>query len=145
MGFNDKSDKRHQREHGDNNIELSLESVIFILAFSSDLEKDVVRETSGHFRRLLVSVSDTVQSVVFDVDTFVVVREHAMSHLRLTTRRPRKKHKSCTMHAGEKIKSPGTVEFKFNILASRSFPQLKAAFDEYVKVCHDSSLVFDVL
>ncbi|XP_065670429.1 annexin A4 isoform X2 [Hydra vulgaris] len=84
--------------------------------FKRDLEKDCVSETSGHFKRLLVSMCQGNRD-----ETGVVDLEKA------------KKEAAELYQAGEK--KWGTDESRFNvILASRNFNQLKATFDEYVKI-----------
>ncbi|XP_019619915.1 PREDICTED: annexin A7-like [Branchiostoma belcheri] len=84
--------------------------------FKRDLEKDVVGDTSGHFKRLLVSMTTANRDEVKEVDYEKAVKEAKELY-----------------KAGEK--KWGTDESEFNrILACRSFPQLKATFDEYIKV-----------
>lgn len=84
--------------------------------YRRNLEKDVVSETSGHFKRLLVSMCQGAREEASTVDMEKAKREaHEL------------------YQAGEK--KWGTDESKFNvILATRSFPQLRATFDEYIKV-----------
>ncbi|RUS71639.1 hypothetical protein EGW08_020601, partial [Elysia chlorotica] len=82
--------------------------------YGRDLEKDCVSETSGHFKRLLVSMCQ-----VFYIDT------NQRIHLNFGPQE--------LYQAGEK--RWGTDESKFNmVLASQSFPQLRAVFDEYAKI-----------
>lgn len=84
--------------------------------FHRDLEKDVVSETSGHFKRLLVSMCQGAREDNAQVDMEKAKREATELY-----------------QAGEK--KWGTDESKFNqILAVRSFPQLRATFDEYTKI-----------
>eukprot|EP00794_Sanderia_malayensis_P012775 gene12775-14086_t len=84
--------------------------------YQRDLEKDCVSETSGHFKRLLVSMCQANRDTSPTVDL-----EKA------------KKEAQDLFQAGEK--KWGTDESRFNVvLASRSFPQLRATFDEYVKI-----------
>lgn len=83
-----------------------------------DLEKDVISETSGHFKRLLISLMQANRppySTPVDDD--------------MAKRDARKLY-----DAGEK--RWGTDESAFNqILCSRSFPQLRLTFQEYSKIC----------
>lgn len=84
--------------------------------YRRDLEKDCVSETSGHFKRLLVSMcqGNRDESTTVDMEK---ARKEAQD----------------LFQAGEK--KWGTDESRFNVvLASRSFPQLRATFDEYVRV-----------
>ncbi|XP_068710615.1 annexin A7-like [Montipora foliosa] len=84
--------------------------------YKRDLEKDCVSETSGHFKRLLVSMCQGNRD-----ETTTVNVEKA------------KKEAQDLFQAGEK--KWGTDESRFNVvLASRSFPQLRATFDEYVRI-----------
>lgn len=84
--------------------------------YKRDLEKDCVSETSGHFKRLLVSMCQGNRD-----ETATVNVEKA------------KKEAQDLFQAGEK--KWGTDESRFNVvLASRSFPQLRATFDEYVRI-----------
>lgn len=84
--------------------------------FGRNLEKDVVSETSGHFKRLLVSMCQGAREENTAVDMAKATREAQELY-----------------SAGEK--KLGTDESKFNhILATRSYPQLLATFDEYTKV-----------
>lgn len=84
--------------------------------YQRDLEKDCVSETSGHFKRLLVSMCQANRDTSETVDM-----EKA------------KKEANDLFQAGEK--KWGTDESRFNvILASRSYPQLKATFNEYVTI-----------
>ena len=84
--------------------------------YRRDLEKDIVSETSGHFKRLLVSMCQGAREEHAAVDMAKAKAEAQQLY-----------------QAGEK--KWGTDESKFNqIIAVRSFPQLRATFDEYVKV-----------
>jgi len=84
--------------------------------YKRDLEKDCVSETSGHFKRLLVSMCQANRDESGQVDN-----EKA------------KKEASDLYQAGEK--KMGTDESRFNVvLASRNFNQLRATYQEYVKV-----------
>lgn len=84
--------------------------------YGRNLEKDCVSETSGHFKRLLVSMCQGAREENAAVDMEKAKREAQELY-----------------QAGEK--KWGTDESKFNqIIAVRSFPQLRATFDEYVKI-----------
>ena len=85
-------------------------------AFKRNLEKDVVSETSGNFKKLLVSLCQGARDESLAVDHEKAKREAQE-----------------LFEAGEK--HWGTDESKFNfIIASRSIPQLKATFEEYAKI-----------
>lgn len=86
--------------------------------FSRDLEKDLMSETSGHFKRLLVSLCQGARETTTTVDTAKAEKEAKDLH-----------------DAGEK--RWGTDESRFNqVLALRSFPQLRATFDAYARLAH---------
>ncbi|KAK3106197.1 hypothetical protein FSP39_014869 [Pinctada imbricata] len=84
--------------------------------FNKSLEKDIIGDTSGHFKRILVSLVQANRSDSTEVD-----RNKARQDAR------------ALLDAGEA--KWGTDESRFNvILASRSYPQLRATFEEYQKV-----------
>ncbi|XP_048578415.1 annexin A7 isoform X2 [Nematostella vectensis] len=84
--------------------------------YKRDLEKDCVSETSGHFKRLLVSMCQGNRDTNMTVDMAKATKEAQDLY-----------------KAGEK--KWGTDESRFNVvLASRSFPQLQATFNEYIKI-----------
>ncbi|XP_078359976.1 annexin-B12-like [Oculina patagonica] len=84
--------------------------------YKRDLEKDCVSETSGHYKRLLVSMCQGNRDETNTVDMAKAAKEAQDLY-----------------QAGEK--KWGTDESRFNVvLASRNFAQLRATFDEYVKV-----------
>ena len=122
--------------------------------FRRDLEKDVVSDTSGHLKRLLVSMCQVIS-------LFPNPLPHLVSHLLLLLLLllpllfllifllfpPQGAREENTQVDLVKAKREaqelyragegkwGTDESKFNqVLAVRSFPQLRATFDEYVKV-----------
>jgi len=81
--------------------------------YKRDLEGDVYKETSGHFRRLLVSLLQGIRSEDLTVDIAKVKLDAA-----------------ALKAAG--IDRWGTDESKFNeILVTRSFAHLRAVFREY--------------
>lgn len=85
--------------------------------FSRDLEKDIAGDTSGHFKKFLISLLQAYR----DDDTTV---NYAKAQ----------EDAKALYKAGEG--RLGTDESKFNtVLVSRSFPQLRATFDEYAKIC----------
>lgn len=85
--------------------------------YGRDLERDVVSDTSGHFKRLLVSMLTGAR----DADGPVNKQQATADAQAL-------------YQAGEA--RWGTDESRFNvILASRSFAHLKIVFDEYSKIC----------
>lgn len=84
--------------------------------YKRDLEKDCVSETSGYFKRLLVSMCQANRDETGTVDMAKAQKEA-----------------QDLFQAGEK--KWGTDESRFNVvLASRNFNQLKATFAEYVKI-----------
>jgi annexin A7/11 len=81
-----------------------------------DLEKDVISETGGHFKRVLVSALQGGREEGIPVDMEKAAREARELY-----------------DAGEK--RWGTDESKFlQIIGLRSFPQLRATFNEYAKI-----------
>jgi len=84
--------------------------------YSRELEKDIADDTSGDFKRLLVSIIQGHRS-----ESLEIKREKA------------KMDAKALFDAGEK--SWGTDESRFNvILASRSPSQLRLTFEEYKKI-----------
>merc|ERR1719422_2587747 len=89
---------------------------IYQKKFNKDLVKDVIGDTSGDFKRLLVSLLQAQRGTGNEVD-----RNQAHQDAK------------ALFAAGEG--KWGTDESKFNtILATRSFPQLRAVFEEYKKI-----------
>lgn len=88
--------------------------------YKRDLEKDCVSETSGFFKRLLVSMCQANR------------KESSMFGSKIDAKKAAKEANEL-YQAGEK--QLGTDESRFNVvLASRSFAQLRATFDEYAKI-----------
>uniref|UniRef100_A0A0B7AN97 Annexin n=2 Tax=Arion vulgaris TaxID=1028688 RepID=A0A0B7AN97_9EUPU len=84
--------------------------------FQKSLESDIIGDTSGHFKKLLVSLLQTNRSDSKNVDRNMANQDAKALY-----------------QAGEQ--KWGTEESQFNkILVSRSFPQLRATFEEYKKI-----------
>lgn len=87
-----------------------------IAEFNKDLEKDIIGDTSGHLKRLLVGLCQSNRGDGNEVD-----------------RNKAHQDAKAMYEAGEK--KWGTDESRFNvILVSRSYPQLRATFEEYKKI-----------
>jgi len=98
------------------NAEIAKIKEAYTKLFSRDLEHDVTSETSGHFKRILVASLQGNR------------QEHVPVDLAKAKAEAEELYK-----AGEK--RWGTDESTFNrILCLRSFPQLRATFEEYRKV-----------
>nr|XP_002738031.2 PREDICTED: annexin A11-like isoform X1 [Saccoglossus kowalevskii] len=98
------------------NAEIQAAKVAYKKEFGKDLEHDLRHDTSGHFQRLMISMSVGGRDENPNVDL-----AKAQADAR------------ALYDAGEK--KWGTDESRFNvILCSRSFPQLRATFDEYGKI-----------
>jgi len=98
------------------NAEIHAIKAAYSAEFHRDLEKDVHSETSGHFKRLIVSLLQDNRSEDPTVDLAKAKADAEALH-----------------QAGEK--RWGTDESKFNeILVTRSFPHLRAVFQEYAKI-----------
>lgn len=97
-------------------IAIQLFKFIFVSVFNRDLEKDIVSETSGHLKRLLVSMVSANRSESKEINKNQAYQDAKSLY-----------------EAGEK--KWGTDESKFHtILVTRSFPQLRAIFQEYAKI-----------
>lgn len=84
--------------------------------FNKDLEKDIVSDTSGHLKRLLVGLVQANRSDSSEID-----------------RNKAHQDAKAMYEAGEK--KWGTDESRFNVvLVSRSYAQLRATFEEYRKI-----------
>lgn len=98
------------------NAEIEAMKNYFKIDLNRNLEKDIISETSGHFKRLLVSMVQANRDETGRVDV-----EKA------------KKEAEELFKAGEK--KLGTDESKFNhILAVRNFNQLNCMYGQYAKV-----------
>ncbi|XP_070544345.1 annexin-B12-like isoform X2 [Ptychodera flava] len=98
------------------NAEIQAMKLAYKKDHGKDLEDALRSETSGHFRKLMVSMSVGGRDEKVGVD---VAKAQADA--------------KALYDAGEK--QWGTDESRFNaILASRSFEQLRATFDEYAKI-----------
>lgn len=88
--------------------------------YKKDLETDIVGDTSGHFKRLLVSLCNAGRDESGQTDR-EAARQDATDLLR----------------AGEL--RAGTDESAFNkVLCQRNFPQLRLVCEEYEKMCGHS-------
>ena len=84
--------------------------------FNKELEKDIIGDTSGDFKKLLVGLVQANRSDSQEVD-----------------RNKAHQDAKALYEAGEQ--KWGTDESRFNaILVSRSYPQLRATFEEYQKI-----------
>ena len=95
----------------------------YLIKFGRDLEKDLVSETSGHFRRLLVSLIQGQREPSFGEDGTEIVAnvEDAARDAK-------------NLYDDGEAKW-GTDETTFNaIMCNRSWTQLRAIFKEYKKV-----------
>jgi len=98
------------------NAEVSAIKASYNKEFGRDLEKDVVSETSGHFRRLLVSQVNSSRDEGYTVDAGKAKQDAEAIY---------------KAGAGQF----GTDESEFNrVLCSRNFAQLNAIFGEYKKL-----------
>ena len=89
---------------------------VFVLVYSKPLEKDVKSDTSGHFRRLLISLLQGRRPETTEVNV-----EQA------------KQDAQSLLDAG--AAKFGTDESRFNVLfCDRSDSQLRAIFDQYAKL-----------
>jgi len=78
-----------------------------------DLEKDIASDTSGHFKRLLISQCTCARDETAHVDMALAAKDAKLIY-----------------EAGEA--HLGTDESAFNaVLCTRSYPQLKATFEQY--------------
>ena len=92
-----------------------LDRCAFVLVYSKPLEKDVKSDTSGNFRRLLISLLQGKRPETTEVNV-----EQA------------KQDAQSLLDAGQA--KFGTDESKFNVLlCDRSDPQLRAIFNEFAK------------
>ncbi|XP_078580104.1 annexin A5-like isoform X4 [Branchiostoma floridae x Branchiostoma japonicum] len=99
------------------NQELTEIKIAYNTDYNKNLEQDIIDDTSGHFKRLMVSLAQGNRSENTTADMAQAQREAKELY-----------------DAGEK--KWGTDESKFNaILVSRSPAQLRATFDEYSKLC----------
>jgi len=100
------------------NAEIREINEVYKTLYKKNLEKELQSETSGHFRRLLVSLNNASRNENTSVD-YNKARQDAENLYK----------------AGEK--KWGTDEAAFNVvMASRSHTQLRATFDEYKKIAN---------
>ncbi|KAJ7333589.1 hypothetical protein OS493_017131 [Desmophyllum pertusum] len=98
------------------NAEINSIKQSYTKLFSRDVEKDISGDTSGHFKKFLISLLQAYRDESHTVDLAKAEADAKVLY-----------------QAGEG--RWGTDESKFNtILVSRSFPQLKAIFQEYSKI-----------
>ncbi|KAK2158706.1 hypothetical protein LSH36_165g04011 [Paralvinella palmiformis] len=98
--------------------------------FSRDLEKDIISETSGHFKRLLVSCLQANRSELTAAQLQQVQQQGPMSVIDINQAREDAK---ALYKAGEG--KMGTDESTFlRIFATRNYYQLRQVFVEYSQV-----------
>lgn len=102
------------------NAEIRDIKMAYRMMFGKDLESALVSETSGYFKRMLVSLCNGARDESGHVD-------------------PARAKKSAQDLLSAGVKRWGTDEATFNaVLCAQSFPQLQAVFQEYQKLAgHD--------
>ncbi|XP_062586976.1 annexin A7-like [Saccostrea cucullata] len=96
-----------------NNAQIRAINETYKKLFKNTLEKDIESDTSGHFKRLMVSLASAGRMEDQQVDLGKAEQDAKRLH-----------------EAGEK--KLGTDESVFNsLLVSQSFPQLRAVFEKY--------------
>lgn len=101
-----------------NNAQLAAIKTAYKTNYGKELEADVAGDTSGHFKMLLVGCLQANRPEGQEFD-----------------RNKAKQDAQALLDAGEK--KWGTDESRFNvILVSRSYPQLRATFQEYAKLAN---------
>jgi len=106
------------------------------LLFNKDLEKDIMGETSGYFKRLLVSCLQANRNEI-TIEQYMKLYEHGPDSV--TDQNLAAKDAQLLFNAGEK--KYGTDETTFlSILASRNIYQLRATFAAYEKLAKKTLL-----
>jgi annexin A7/11 len=102
------------------NHEIQAINAAYARLFNTSIERDLSGDTSGHFRRLLISMNTGGRSEGTAADSAMAAQDAQN-----------------LLQAG--VKKWGTDESAFNaVLATRSWPQLRLTFHEYEKIAGHS-------
>ncbi|KAK2142740.1 hypothetical protein LSH36_919g01024 [Paralvinella palmiformis] len=101
--------------------------------YGKDLKKELHGELSGNFRDVILGLC--LSPTEFDAEQLRKAMKANRPSGNIVDRKKARKDAKDIMEAGEK--KMGTDESRFNvILCSRSFPQLRATFEEFAKIAN---------